>query len=134
LRARLIVRVYGFALKTADGGKVPSRLEICICVGRRAPVQCVRWRIAVKGCDELRRARTATAARSYNDRSERCGARSTIDRARAWRSTHSKWRKPQNTMSVQSKKEQIHELRERGFVIARGLVPPERCAELKAIG
>src|SRR5258706_7549228 len=36
-------------------------------------------------------------------------------------------------MSVQSKKEQVQQLRERGFVIVSGLVSTERCAELKQI-
>ena len=36
-------------------------------------------------------------------------------------------------MSVQSKKEQVRTLRENGFVIVPGLVPPARCEELKGI-
>ncbi|CAB3687269.1 phytanoyl-CoA dioxygenase family protein [Trinickia soli] len=36
-------------------------------------------------------------------------------------------------MSAQSKKEQVQVLRERGFVVAKGLVSPQRCAVLKAI-
>lgn len=36
-------------------------------------------------------------------------------------------------MSAQSKKEQVQELRERGFVIVKGLVTPERCAALRTI-
>ncbi|PLZ02309.1 phytanoyl-CoA dioxygenase [Burkholderia sp. WAC0059] len=34
-------------------------------------------------------------------------------------------------MSVQSKKEQVQQLRERGFVIVPGLVAPERCGEIR---
>ncbi len=36
-------------------------------------------------------------------------------------------------MSAQSKKEQVQELRERGFVVVKGLVPQERCTALKNI-
>jgi len=36
-------------------------------------------------------------------------------------------------MSLHSKKEQIHTLREQGFVVVPGLVSPERCEELKQI-
>ena len=36
-------------------------------------------------------------------------------------------------MSAQSKKEQVQELRERGFVVVKWLVSTERCAALKAI-
>ena len=36
-------------------------------------------------------------------------------------------------MSAQSKKEQVRELRERGFVVVKGLVSPERCAAFKAV-
>jgi phytanoyl-CoA hydroxylase len=36
-------------------------------------------------------------------------------------------------MSAQSKKEQVQSLREHGFYIARGMVAPERCDELKRV-
>jgi phytanoyl-CoA hydroxylase len=36
-------------------------------------------------------------------------------------------------MSLHSKKEQIHTLREQGFVVVPGLVSPERCEQLKQI-
>ncbi|WP_322031509.1 phytanoyl-CoA dioxygenase family protein [Paraburkholderia sp. J76] len=36
-------------------------------------------------------------------------------------------------MSVQSKKEQVQALRERGFVVVRGLVSPERCEAIKRV-
>lgn len=36
-------------------------------------------------------------------------------------------------MSEQSKKEQVDTLRERGYVVVKGLVSPERCAALKAL-
>ncbi|MDE1181441.1 phytanoyl-CoA dioxygenase family protein [Paraburkholderia sp.] len=36
-------------------------------------------------------------------------------------------------MSIHSKKEQIHELQQKGFVVVPGLVSPERCAELKQL-
>jgi phytanoyl-CoA hydroxylase len=36
-------------------------------------------------------------------------------------------------MSEHSKKEQIEALRERGFVVVKGLIAPERCAAIKAV-
>jgi phytanoyl-CoA hydroxylase len=36
-------------------------------------------------------------------------------------------------MSVQSKKEQVSTLRERGFVVVPGLVPPARCDEIRRV-
>jgi len=36
-------------------------------------------------------------------------------------------------MSAQSKKEQVQVLRERGFVVVKGLLTPQRCAAIKAV-